>query len=261
MFVGSPAVVSITLFAENETPPEPAPLGGWVGTQLEAAADAPLRIRQATMTRVLNALLIEREIRVATAVTTASTWDSTVVTTLGATAKWDGGSSSDPVNDLLTQLRASWGRVTGVAMSRRTYDAFSTNAAVLKYFAYKDNAAPRPDAGQMSALLQLPPIYVSDMQYIDTTGNRSYIWGNNVALIRLPEQIPPTTQDDVASNLTFRWNGVDVTDGQAANGFIVREYYVQDRGSMGGNKVVLIQHDIEQQTSKFAGGLIVGAWQ
>jgi hypothetical protein len=236
-------------------------LGGFVGTQLEAAADAPLRIRQATMTRVLNALLIEREIRVANAVTTAATWDSTVVTTILAAAKWNGGASADPVNDLLTQMRASWGEITGIAMSRLVYDAFSTSAAVQKYFAYKDSAQARPNAAQMSAILQLPPIYVSDMQYIDTTGARSYIWGKNVALFRMPSQIPPTTQDDVASNLTFRWNGVDTVDGQAANGFIVREYFVQDRGSQGGNKVVLIQHDIEQQTSKFAGGLLVGAYQ
>src|SRR5262249_45943850 len=89
-------------------------LGGFVGTQLESNADAPLRIRQATMTRVLNALLIEREIRVANLLLTSGNLDSSVVTTIAAGSQWDGGASSNPVNDLLTQLRASWGEITDI---------------------------------------------------------------------------------------------------------------------------------------------------
>ena len=82
-------------------------LGGFVGTQLEAAADAALRIRQATVTRVLNALMIEREIRVAALATTAANWDTTVVATLAAAAKWNGGVSSDPIADIHARAEAS----------------------------------------------------------------------------------------------------------------------------------------------------------
>lgn len=236
-------------------------LGGFVSTQLEAAADAPLRIRQATTQRVLEALLIEREIRVANLATTSGTWDSTVYTSLAAAAKWNGGASSDPVKDIQDKMETSWGRITGMIMSRRVFHAFQRNANVQKYFAYKDSAAPMPNPQQLAALLAIPAIYVSDMQYITSTGTRDYIWGNSVVFMRQPPQFPPTSQDDVASATTFRWSGSGITDGQASGGMIVREFYLQDRGSGGGNKVVVVHQDSEVQTSKFAGGLLAGAYQ
>lgn len=236
-------------------------LGGFVGVQLEAAADAPLRIRQATMTRILNALLIERELRVATLATTSTTWDSTVYTSLAAGAKWNGGASSDPVKDIQDKMETSWGKPTGLIMSRKGFNAFVRNPAVQKYFAYKDRVAPLPDPSQLSALLQLPPIYVADMQYIKSDGTRDFIWGTSAVLFRNPPTMPPTSQDDVASATTFRWNANGIKDGQASGGMIVREYFVQDRGTGGGNKVVVIHHDVEAQTSKFVGGLIAGIIQ
>lgn len=236
-------------------------LGGFVGTQLEAAADAALRIRQATITRVLNALLIEREIRVSTLATTSGTWDSSVVATILAGAKWNGGASSDPVADLHARMEASWGEPTGIVLSEKVFHAMQRNASVQKYFAYKNSASPLPQSGDMSSLLNLPQIFVAKMKYINSSGVLDYIWGNSPVLFRMPAQMPPTTQDDVASAVTFRWDAGTTADGTASNGMLVREFYVQDRGTMGGNKVVLVHHDAEVQTSKFVGGLLASAWQ
>ncbi len=263
-------IVGATTAAVNEVAPRIAnatfntieyALGGFVGTQLEAAADAPLRIRQATMTRVLNALMIEREIRVATLATTAANWDSTVVTTLGAGAKWNGGASSDPIADIHGRAEASWGDPTGIILSEKVFHSMQRNAQVQKYFAYKNSAAPLPASGDMSSLLNIPAIFVAKMKYINSSGVLDYVWGNDVVLFRMPPQMPPTSQDDVASSVTFRWDAGTVADGTAANGMLVREYFVQDRGTMGGNKVVLIHHDAEVLTSKFVGGLVKAAYQ
>lgn len=236
-------------------------LGGFVGTQLEAAADAPLRIRQATMARILNALLIEREIRVSALALLSTTWDSTVYTSLAVGAKWNGGVSSDPVKDIQDKMETSWGKPTGMLMSRKCYHAFVRNAQVQKYFTYKDGAPAMPDPSKLSALLQIPPIYVADMQYIKSDGTRDYIWGSSVVLFRQPPAVPPTSQDDVASALTFRWNASGNTLGQASGGMIVREFFEQNRGSLGGNKIVCVHQDAEVQTSKFVGGLIAGVIQ
>lgn len=236
-------------------------LGGFVGVQIDAAADAPLRIRQATTKRVLDALILEREIRVANLATTSGTWDSTVVTSLGATAKWNGGSTSDPVADIQNKIETSWGTPNGILMSRQVFHAFQRNSQVQKYFTYKDSSKPLPDATQMSALLELPPIYVADMRYIAASGALTYVWGTSAILFRVPPQMPPTSQDDISSAATFRWNADGIKDGQASGGMVVREYFVQDRGSGGGNKVVVVHHDTEVQTSKFLGGLISGAFQ
>jgi hypothetical protein len=59
-------------------------LGAFVPTQVAANADAPLQPYQAAVNRVMNALLLEREIRVATLLQTSGSWDASVVTTLAA---------------------------------------------------------------------------------------------------------------------------------------------------------------------------------
>lgn len=235
--------------------------GGYVSTQTEAAQDAPLRIRQATARRVMTALMIEREIRVATLATTTGSWATGLHTTLGAGYQWNGGASADPVKDIHERMEASWGGVTGMIMSQPLFHAFVRNPAVRAYYAYKDSAAAAPDPTQLSALLRIPQIFVAKMQYINTSGVKAYIWGNDVTLVRQPDEMPPASQDDVMTACTFRWNAVDVRDGAAAGGFIVREFFVQDRGSMGGNKIVIVHQDAEVMTSAYVGGLIKAAYQ
>jgi hypothetical protein len=179
-------------------------LGGFVGTEIEAAADAPLRIRQATAKRVMNALNIEREIRVQSLARTSGNWDSSVVATVSAGAKWNGGASSDPLADIHARLENSWGAVTGIIMAYPTYNAFVRNPAVKGYYAYKDSTAPVPTASKMSALLELPPIYVAKFRHINSAGTLVYSWGGDVVFVRQPDQMPPMNQDDVATSLTFR---------------------------------------------------------
>jgi hypothetical protein len=236
-------------------------VGAFVGTEIEAAADAPLRIRQAAAKRVMNALNIEREIRVASLARTQGNWDASVYASVLSGAKWNGGATSDPIADLHARLEASWGTATGIIMAYPTYNAFVRNPAVKGYYAYKDSTAPIPKPAEVSALLQLPPIYVAKFRHINAAGTLVYTWGGDVVLVRQPDQMPPMNQDDVATSITFRWDGATVTDGVASGGFMVREYFVQDRGPMGGNKVVIVHQDAEVMTSKFVGGLIAAAYQ
>ena len=94
-----------------------------VSSEIEQAADAPLKIRQATLRRIMNAILLAREIRVANMLQNASNWNSANVQTILAAARWNGGASSDPVANIHAALEASWGDVTGVAMSLPAYNA------------------------------------------------------------------------------------------------------------------------------------------
>lgn len=238
-------------------------LAGWVPTQVEANADAPLRILQATTRRVMNALMIERELRVSTLLTTSGNWNSAQVATIAAGAEWNGGASSDPIKNLHDRIEASFGGITGIGMSERTFHSLQRNSQVQKYIQYKVGADPLPNAARMSALLELPPIYVARMKYITAadTSAPSYVWGNHVVLIRQPEEMPPSSQEDVATSYTFRWNVANVRDGQATNGWVVRQYFTQDRGSMGGSKIVVVHNDAEKMTGKFVGGLLLNAYQ
>lgn len=236
-------------------------LGGYVSTQLEANADAPLRILQATTRRVMNALVLERELRVQNLLMTSGNWNSGNVVTLGAGFQWDGGASSDPVHDLQSRIEASWTPVTGIFMSEQVWHDFVRNPAVRGYYAYKSDLAAVPTPQQMQAILDLPPIYVSKMKYINSSGNLAYVWGTGVALLTQPEQMPPMDQESVATAYTFRWNVQNPRDGVANGGLIVRQFYNQQRGSMGGLQVVVVHHDAEKFTSTYAGGLILAAHQ
>ena len=244
-------------------------LGGFVPTQVQASQDAPLQIKQATAIRVMNALLMQRELRVASLLQTSANWNAQQVTTLASGAQWGSavgsalgaGASSDPVADIHNAMEASLGRVTGMILSERAFHALQRNPTVQSKIAYKDSVAPLPTADTIAAILTLPRIYVASMKYLDTTGAYSYIWGNHVVFIRQPAQMPPTTQNDVATAYTFRWNfsNGSIPDGTYSGGFLVREFYNQVRGSAGGSQLVMMLHDDEVMTSKYVGGLLLNA--
>lgn len=237
-------------------------LGAFVPTQVEANADAPLKIRQAALKRVLIALLMRREIRVANLLTTSGNWNSNNVVTLGSGFQWDGGASSDPIKDLHGRIEQSLGEISGIIMPEPLWHAFQRNPAVQKYITYKVGAAPIPGPEAMAGLLELPPIYVGRMKYYAPNGGAlTYVWGSSCILIRQPDQMPPTSQDDIATAYTFRWNAGNVADGQASGGFVIREFFNQFRGSMGGSQLVALHHDAEVMTSGLVGGLIAGAYQ
>lgn len=248
-------------------------LGAFVPTEIDAAADAPLRIRQAALKRVLNILMMRREGRVANMLQTSGNWNSNNVATLGAGYQWDGGASSDPIKDLQTRMEASLGEVTAIIMAEPTWHAFQRNPNVQKYFQYKSGVAPLPNSASMSAILELPPIYVARMKYFAPSGSATtFVWGTSVVLVRQPEQMPPVTQDDAATSYTFRWNVSAAADVQnqvrmqaqgfgTSGPFCVREFFNQVRGSMGGTQLVCVHWDYEAMTSGYVGGLIVGAYQ
>ena len=235
-------------------------LGAFLPTEVVGNADAPLRPEMAAIRRVMNALKLEREIRVATLLTTSGNWDSSLYTNLAAGAKWNGGASSDPIKDLHTIIEASYAPVTGIIWSEKVEHDFVRNAQVQKYLYAKDGAAPLPTADQLSSVFRLPTIYTAKMKYIASSA-LTYVWGNSVVLLHQPPSMPPQDQEDVATALTFRWNGGQTSDGSMVAGWLVRKFFMQDRGGRGGQKLVVVHNDVEKMTSAYVGGLIAGAHQ
>lgn len=239
----------------------PYALGGFMPTEVETNADAPLRPFQKLVRRVMEALYLEREIRVATKFQTTGNWAAGQVITVAAGAKWNGGASADPVRNLRQLIETSAMEPTGIIMSRVLYNVFSESPAVRAYYAYKDAGAPIPKPGEMQALLDLPPIHVARMKYYASGTTFSYVWGNDVVLFREPPEMPPTSQDDVSTGATFRWLGGDAPDGTAQGGWIVRTFYLADRGPRGGRKIVVAHNDAEIMASNITGGLVRNAYQ
>lgn len=245
-------------------------IGAAVATELVQNADAPLKIEMAAMRRCLNAINLGREIRVAALAMASGSWTSGYTTTLGATAKWNGGSASDPIKDLMTAIESSLTTVTGVVFSERTWHDFFQNASVQKYIASKIDIPPlgTVSAGQygqvaerMSALLGLPPFLIGRQRKKTSTGY-GFVWGDNVALVHNEPGVPSDGQS-ISTFKTFRWTGADLgaPDGTIRGGFLVRSYFDPRRGPRGSRVIVVTHNDTEVSTSVFAGGLIINAHQ
>lgn len=240
-------------------------VGGFVPSEVEGNQDAPLRLQQATLRRMLNAAVLERELRVAALARTSGNWAS--ATTIASGSQWNGGASSDPIKDIQNAIETSAGRPNGIIIPEKTWNAMRRNPAVRSYYGYKSDTPGIPDTGKLIALLELPPIYVARMKYYDASGVLQYVWGNDVVVFRAPTQIPPMDQGDTASSYTFRWIGAGATvqDVSAADapgkGFVVRRFYNQYRGALGGTQMVLFHSDAEKQTGAYIGNLLINAYQ
>jgi len=246
-------------------------VGSFVPSEVAANADAPLKVEMAATRRCLSAINLGRERRVATLVTTSGNWTGGYTTTLGATAKWNGGASSNPVQDIYTAIENSLTPVAAIAMSEQVWHDFVQNAAVQKYVASKIDAPPLPQSSagdfnritgeKFSALLGLPPFLIGRMKG-KTSSGYGYVWGNNVALLYNLPGVPSDGQS-ISTAKTFRWTGADsgAADGTMQGGFLVRSYFDPKRGARGGRMVVVTHNDAEIMTSVFAGGLVINAHQ
>jgi hypothetical protein len=242
-----------------------------VATELSANADSPLQVEQAAMRRCLNAVNLGREVRVATLALTSTNWTGGYTTTLGATAKWNGGSASNPIQDIMTAVEGSLTPVSHIALSERTWHDFFQNAAVQKYVASKIDAPPlgtinagdqlRIAGDKLSALLGLPPFLIG-RQKKKTSGGYGYVWGDHVALLHVEPGVPSDGQS-ISTFKTFRWTGANsgAPDGTVQGGFLVRSYFDPRRGARGSKLVVVTHNDAEVSTSVYAGGLIINAHQ
>jgi hypothetical protein len=252
----------------------PRAMATFLPSEVEGNSDAALILAQRYMQLPMTKLLIMREYRVAQALQNASAYASANKITLAAGTRWNGGGTSDPVANLLQLIDESLVEITGIYMSRRTYNAFVQNPNVQKYWAFKDIGKPKPNVAQtadISAILSLPPIIVGGQKYKNpTTGTRDYIWGNDVVLLHHPEQMPAIGLPIAAC--TFRFSGglqggVNSQLSKAlqqltfSNGWGVRAFYDVNRGPQGGRKVIVFHQDAEMVIDTKVAGLIIGAWQ
>lgn len=242
---------------------KPYCLAAPVPVEVISNADAPVRPEIAAIRRVMSALTIARERRVAAKLMTAGNWGTR---TGAVTAKWNGGANSDPIRDIYSAIDLCPTAINQLVMSRRTYHDFVQNAQVQKYIASKTmvqpiNEATNAGASNLTALLGLPPVTIGAMQGLVTNlTTHGYVWGDNVALCYNEPGIPADGQS-VNTMKTFRWTGADgvTPDGTVNGGFLVRKYFDPRRGSRGAYVYVVVVNDAEELTSTLAGYLLTGA--
>jgi hypothetical protein len=224
------------------------------------ASQASYDVRKAAMKRCSRALMLDREIDVMSLLTTAGNWNAGNVVTLGASAAWNGGASSDPYKDLQDRCEASLQRVTKILMARHVSNAFTRHTEVrehLKQFIGDTGARDLldPQDSETYKLPGLPVICVSDAKHTITKGVApSWTWGNDVVLVTEPGGTP-SDGEEIRTSETWRLKG------PSGNGFVTREFRVDDRGALGGIFIVAALAEVAKMPGPNCGGLIKAAYQ
>ncbi len=245
-------------------------IGGYLPTEIEANADAPLRPFEAMSDMILDKLRLEREFRVQTLLTTSGNWNSNNVLALASGAQWNGGASSDPIANMQYIEEHSFAGVSRWVFGTPSYHAFVRNPAVRAYyFAKSGDDTVLPDPKKISQIFDLAPIVVDDMKYSPTsTSVATYVWpsaaGSSSAVVAIhePKTMPPIDGRDVMTSTTFRWSGGKAPDGRVImGGMLLRSWFKPGGGGRGGRIVVLVHNDDEVMPSNIVGGVITGVLQ
>jgi len=247
-------VLASTQGAINEVDPETEfqnyrcvdrALGGFVPHMTSANEKKAFNTRQALGRRIAWALGLDREIRVFGAgglLSTSTNFDAANRITIGGGNEWD-TTNGDPLANINAAMEASAMPITDWFMSTPSMNAMIQNAnfrAHNRFFIGDDRQAPQVTAGVGAGNRDFViPGYDATFHEVpakvlnEATGALDFVLTDVCIGIHRPPSGVPTTGEDIITAQTFRFTGLGATDG-----FITREFDVEDRGMAGGRKMV-----------------------
>ena len=235
-------------------------LSAFVSQGVEANADGPVRPRLRALTRIMNAMVTEREHRAASALLNGTTF-SGYSTTLTTSNYWDDGTSSDPVKDIMTAQESMLGDLTHIAMSRKSWNRFVKNANTAKYGLYTSTALS-PSMNEIAERLGFPGVVfvVGDMKSESLTAGtttKSYVWDDDVIFLSIPPDAG-SNGESIPTCRTFRW----LKDGMSreTGGFRVREWDEPNRGQDGGRKIAVVCNEVVKVVAANTGYFLENVW-
>lgn len=233
-------------------------LASFVSNRVVSAADASISPELAAIRRIMNAMNIRREVRVAAVLDDATTGFLSYKTTLAAGAKWNGGATGDPVKDLMDAQEGALKPITHFAMSQRTWNNMLRNPNVAKYgLSNKGDSvlSQSPDeVAQRLGLVGAKFVIGAMKRKSPTAGTIGYVWGDDVCCLHIPSNAG-SDEEEVPTARNFRWNS------NGEGGFVVRQWDVPNRGSRGGRMIAVVTDEVAKLVAAATGWLIVGAYQ
>lgn len=201
-------------------------------------ADFDLKAR--ALFRVVEALRLGREQRVATLLTTATNWAT--ANRVAATSNWNGGAGANPLGDLFNALKASYLPATTLILPENVAQSFYVQPQAstgIRDYVQADGEMPKRLYARAKKLV---------------AGVPQYVWAPaaaaNVALVRMSDD--PKT---LVTSVTLRWLG-EGQDGEARDGILVREFFDSKTDS---DWIVAAHNDSEVFVSNQVGAVITGA--
>jgi hypothetical protein len=232
---------------------------------VEAGADSVVRPRVRALSRLLNAMNIDREMRCQAAVMNTTTFTS-YSTTLTSSNFWDtiGGSptTSDPIGNIIAGAESMHAPVTHVVMSEKGWWRFVSNPNVYKFGLYSGEKAINASPDEIATRIGFPGLkfLVGKMRVENATAGVTtvgYVWDDDAMLLHIPAGVGDNGEV-VPTARTFRWN----KDGSARqmNGYRIREWDDLNRGQDGGHVMALCCNEVIQVVATAAGYMLINVY-
>ena len=234
-------------------------LGSFVPKQVENQADNFSPILQAAK-RVKYAMMQNREAEVWTLLGTNTNWAVGQQTAAGTA--WD-VAGGDPILDVETAIEKSNQPVTDIWFNQQVGHAFLRNTNVKDHMRqfFGDSDVRKIGTAVANAQTQavdfsipgFPPFHVVASKYLnETTSLLDYHLGKVAVLTTRPTAVPKDAEE-IASTYTFR------RDDGSDTGYVVRRFFVNGLGPLGGEMVVVSCSDVATLTGNTVGGIITNA--
>jgi hypothetical protein len=239
-------------------------LAAFIPWASENDSHALYNVRAAHSDLIAHSLLLNREVRVFTALSTTGNWNAANYNTLTTTYRWDTASATstaNPIYDLNLRQKASYAPITAWGMNPWTAYHFLANSVVQAYMKnLMGDSGPKPEMAYGTGMetvrtVNIPgvaPIVIVPSQYIDSSGVKQYCLGNVVIGVHNPPGGMPRDGKRLSTHMTFRHRG------KSGSGWVVNEYMPTNRGINGGTMLQTGFGDAEFFGSNRVGGLIAG---
>ena len=237
---------------------KPYGLSTFIGQGVEANADPGVNPRLRAMARIMNAMVMEREHRCATALMNATTF-SGYTTALTSSNYWDGGASSDPVKDIYTAQESTLKNPNRMILSQKGWNRFVSNEQIAKHAIYVGEALSKSPQALMASLgfPEIMPLIGSMKSESQTAGTttESYIWDDDCLFAYMPIG---NSIEDVLTARTFRWLKGGMS--RESGGYRIREWDEPNRGQDGGRRLAVVTNEVIKVTAADTGYLYTNVY-
>jgi hypothetical protein len=222
-----------------------------LGKTLRATANENPSVvsRARTVERVRRRMMRLREIRTAKLFGTAANYPAANRRVLGGTANWNGGSTADPIADILYCQENIDAPVTDMVMSDLMWHAAQQNAQLKAILAsqFDNKGVLRP--ADMSLYFGVPNFHISRAEYIAKGATtRSRIWSTGSVMLF---NVNSSEQERTFAR-THRLN-------IGAGGFSTQTWFDPKVGEQGADWTKLVCVEAEKLIDNTRGAIITGA--
>lgn len=239
-------------------------VGAFIPRVTELNARGAFKPRLAALRRCKNAIYLDREHDVWDMLTTTANWNANNVIALGAGANWNGGVSSNPIKDLMDIGLRTLGGTVDFWMNYEVASHFIRHNEVRDHFRMFNgdamlggaiaalNTAKQANVTLDFAIPAVGTIHIVQGQSMNAAGVVGPILGSTFVVATVSPPGVPTDGEEISTSYTFRRRGPSGT------GFETREFFIENRGPLGGTMVVATMADVAKMTGPVVGGLLTG---